>query len=299
MASGRIDMFLEDAKMVRLIFIVMMSLTFVFSSVGSAAGAEDINESNATEASEGGVISAPVTPRSRIDTVMFADFYLRDGNTVSGRVLSDDKNQIVIEQLVDSTLVTKSYSKREVDTRTFKPRRILEPQYYVGLAEYFAARTWDFVDDPDDFIQAIRSYEKAKQSMLSGGADENRIAEIDKAIKKLEDDRAVWTKEVESRAKLKKLEYDAEAENRLKKLERQIAESNAKLAESIEYLDKSTANMKGDYEQVQKSVTDLNKNLVEQIRILQVQINENRVLINELWDWIHISAVRPSTGGGK
>ena len=52
----------------------------------------------------------------------------------------------------------------------------------VAIAEYFTARTWDFVDDPDDFIEAIRCYEKAKQSLQAGGADSEKIADIDKAI---------------------------------------------------------------------------------------------------------------------
>jgi DNA repair ATPase RecN len=155
-----------------------------------------------------------------------------------------------------------------------------EWQYYSRLAEYFAAKTWDFVDDPDDFIEAIRCYEKAKQSLQ---ADSEKVADIDKAIKKIQDDREVWTREVESRAKLKKLEYEAEAENRLKKLERSVAESNVKLSESIKYLDKTAEDLKKDYQNVDKTIGDLNKDMVRQINNLQVQINDNRILINNLF----------------
>jgi len=158
-------------------------------------------------------------------------------------------------------------------------------QYYVKLAEYFSAKTWDFVDDPDDFIEAIRCYEKAKQSLSlqAGGADSEKIADIDKAIKKVQDDREVWTREVESRAKLKKLEYDAEAENRLKKLERSIAESNVKLNESLKSLDKTAEDLKKDYQNTDKAMGDLNKDMVKQINGLQAQINDNRILINNLF----------------
>jgi predicted RND superfamily exporter protein len=157
-----------------------------------------------------------------------------------------------------------------------------EWQYYVRLAEYFAAKTWDFVDDPDDFIEAIRCYEKAKQSLQAGGADSEKIADIDKAIKKVQGDREVWTREVESRAKLKKLEYDAEAENRLKKLERSVAESNVKLNESVKSLDKTADGLKNDYTNLNKSMGDLNKDMVKQVNNLQVQLNDDRILINNL-----------------
>jgi predicted nucleic acid-binding Zn-ribbon protein len=160
---------------------------------------------------------------------------------------------------------------------------MLEWQYYSRLAEYFTARTWDFVDDPDDFIEAIRCYEKAKQSLQAGGADSERIADIDKSIKKVQDDREVWTREVESRAKLKKLEYDAEAENRLKKLERSVAESNVKLNESIKSLDKTADGLKNDYATLNKSMGDMNKDMVKQVNSLQVQLNDHLVLINNLY----------------
>jgi hypothetical protein len=226
-----------------------------------------------------------------------AEFYMRDGNAVSGRLLSDDNTQVVIEQPLDSTLVTRTFSKRELDPRTLRTRPMPESQYYVRLGEYFAARTWDFRDDPDDFIEAIRSYEKAKRSLQASGADEEKIAEIGKAIKKIEDDREVWTREVETRAKLKKFEYEAEAENRLKQLEKQAAESNIRLNESIKYLEKSAADMKGDYERLEKTISGVNKDLVKQIRILQVQILENRAAINDLYNRLFLINRLPAGGG--
>jgi hypothetical protein len=229
---------------------------------------------------------APITiakPRARVDSVTMVDFYMRDGNTVSGKLISDDATQLVVEQPFESTIITKTYSKREVDTRTVRTRSMPEWQYYVRLAEYFAAKTWDFVDDPDDFIEAIRCYEKAKQSLQAGGADSEKIADMDKTIKKIRDDKEVWTREVESRAKLKKLEYDAEAENRLKKLERSVAESNAKLNDSIKDLGKTAEDLKKNYQNTDKAIGDLNKDMVKQINNIQVQLNDDRILINNLY----------------
>ena len=124
---------------------------------------------------------------------------------------------------------------------------------------------------------------KRQKSRFRAAVDNDKIADIDKSIKKVRDDREVWTREVESRAKLKKLEYDAEAENRLKKLERTIAEGNAKLTESIKAMDKTAEGLKNDYANMDKTVGELNKDMVKQITNLQVQINDNRVLINNMW----------------
>ena len=270
--------------MTRVIFLTVTVVALVLLLTGFAASVDEPNKGDAVRpavpASE-----TPITiakPKARVDSVTMVDFFMRDGNTVSGKLISDDPTQLIVEQPSESTVVTKTYSKREVDTRTVRTRSMPEWQYYSRLAEYFTARTWDFVDDPDDFIEAIRCYEKAKQSLQAGGANSEKIVDIDKAIKKIQDDREVWTREVESRAKLKKLEYDAEAENRLKKLERSVAESNVKLNESVKSLDKTADGLKNDYTNLNKSMGDLNKDMVKQVNNLQVQLNDDRILINNL-----------------
>jgi hypothetical protein len=269
----------------RVIFLSVMAIMLVLLLNGFAASVNEPNKADAVSPAVP-VSETPITiakPKARIDSVTMVDFYMRDGNTVSGKLLSDDATQLIVEQPVESTVVPKTYSKREIDTRTVRTRPMPEWQYYVKLAEYFSAKTWDFVDDPDEFIGAIRSYEKAKQLLQASGADKDKIADIDKALKKVQDDREVWTREVESRAKLKKLEYDAEAENRLKKLERSVAESNVKLSESIKYLDKTAEGLRTDYKNLDKSIGDLNKDTVKQINGLQTQINDHLALINNLF----------------
>jgi hypothetical protein len=270
--------------MKRIIFLKVTAISLLIFTVCFAVETRESNDGNTVGVKK---------PRQRVEIVTIADFYMRDGNTVSGKLLSDDKNQLVVEEPQESTLIVRTYSKRDVDTRTVAMRTMPESQYYSHLGEYFAAKTWDFKDDPDEFIQAIRCYEKAKQSLEQSGADTEKTAEIDKAIQKIKHDKEVWTEQVGSRAKLKELEYKAEAENRLKQLEKQIAESNIKLNESIKYLDKATADVKGDYQRLEKNLTDLNKDYVEQVRNLQAQINDNRVAINTLSAQLFISTRTP------
>jgi hypothetical protein len=263
----------EVTKMKRIIFLKVTAISLLIFTVCFAIETKEPNDGNTVGVKK---------PRPRVEIITMVDFYMRDGNTVSGKLLSDDKNQLVVEEPQESTVIVRTYSKRDVDTRTVATRTMPESQYYSRLGEYFAAKTWDFKDDPDEFIQAIRCYEKAKQSLEQSGAEPEKIAEIDKAIQKIQHDKEVWTEQVGSRAKLKKLEYDAEAENRLKQLEKQVTESNVKLNESIKYLDKVTADVKNDYQRLEKNLTDLNKDYVEQVRNLQAQINDNRAAINDL-----------------
>jgi hypothetical protein len=264
--------------MTRAIIFAVTVTGLVLLINGFAASVEEPNKGTAV--SETPIVAAK--PRARIDSVTMVDFYMRDGNTVSGKLLRDDPVQLVVEEPLESTIAVKTYSKKEVDTRTIRTRPMAEWQYYVRLAEYFTAKTWNFVDDPDEFIQAIRCYEMAKQSLQNTG-DKEKIADIDKAIKDVQNDREVWTREVESRAKLKKLEYDAEAENRLKKLEQSVAQSNIKLVDSIKNLDKTYDDLKKEDQRLDKSIGDLNNEMVKQINNLQTQIKEQRVLIDNTW----------------
>ena len=261
--------------------ILIATIIFVTQVGAIAADVNEPNDNNGIQPQAAEAPAAAKKPARKLDTVTIAEFYMRDGTPVSGKLLSDDRNQIVIEQPLESTVAVKTFSKREIDTRTSKTRLVPEWQYYTQLGDYFAARTWDFRDDPDDFIAAIRSYEKAKQSLQDGGADSQKISEADAMIQKTQKDREVWTREVESRAKLKKLEFDAEAENRLKKIEKQLSESSSKLTESVKYFDKTAADIKDGQQKLEQTFSGFNKDFARQIQNLQTQINEQRNLINE------------------
>ena len=279
--------------MSRINIFTIMTATIVLLTICFAA-VSDPNESDVSRSQD--TMRTPIVRRPRIETVNMADFYMRDGNAVSGRLLSEDNTQVTIELPSESTLITRTFSKREIDPRSLKTRPVFAYRYHSQMGEYFLARTWDFRDDPDDFIAAIRSYEKAKQSLSTASGNEDRIAEIDEAIKKIEQDREVWTREVESRAKLRKLEYEAEAEKRLKQIEKQVAESKLKLGESVKYLEKRANDLSADYQRLERNLTELNKNLVEQMRNLQLQIQENRALINDLYNRLFLMTRVPAGG---
>ncbi|MCK4291650.1 MAG: hypothetical protein KAY65_00520 [Planctomycetes bacterium] len=220
------------------------------------------------------------TSRAGTMSLRTADFYLRDGKLVFGKLISEDKNKVTIEQIDGSIIIVATYSKRDIDPRTLQTKNISASKYYQDLAEYFAGRTWDFKDDPDDFIQAIRCYERAKL-LITGTSqlDAERIRQIDKTIAQLQADRDVWTTQVQSRAKLKQLEFQAEFQTRFKELEDKIDTSTRKIDESVAQLNKILAEIQENQMNLEQNLPLLEQDLRRRLDILgeQVEINRRRM----------------------
>jgi tetrahydromethanopterin S-methyltransferase subunit G len=203
-----------------------------------------------------------------------ADFYLRDEKLVHGRLISEDRNKVTIEELSGSTIVVSTYSKRDIDTRTLRIKNVPEARYYADLGEYFHGRTWDFRDDPDDFIQAIRSYETARRALAETyGEESERLDEINRKIERVKADRAVWIREAESRARLKKLEFEAEIENRLAGLENAVDAQNREL-------DK-VAGIQAGLERLERDFYETSRHLSGQLAVLDDRTASNRRLLDD------------------
>ena len=217
-------------------------------------------------------------------------FYLKDGQFVKGRVISEDRHGITLEELKGSRLVVSTYGQKKIVSTKIYTTVIPEFEYFIQLAEYFSSRTGDFRDDPDDFIQAIRSYEKAKQLVSEGGAQNSEQAnKLDHKIQKLQSDREVWVREVKSRAELRKLESEAMIDARLSELEKQISDNRRELL-ALAKRDGS------DYKALKDSIVDMARNLIELAREheeLAEAIESNEDDIDRLWRRSNRGYVRP------
>jgi len=235
-------------------------------------------------------------PRAKLNFIKVVDCHLRDGNLIFGKLLSEEKNKITLEQLEEGRIVVSTYSKREIDTRTMNTKNVPEYQYYLDLAEYFSGRTWDFVDDPDDFIQAIRCYEKAKQLVEeSQREDDEKIEQIQTKIKQLQADRDVWIRETTSRAQLKKLEFEAEIDAKIDEFEKRIEAGSKQLEESMKHIDDVAAEIEANYKNVAAIISEREADLTRQLDILRQRTEINRSLIDQWW-WLHPPP--PLPGGG-
>jgi hypothetical protein len=267
-------------KTVRLIILGTFVLVITFGSFLNSYAQKDQQRSIETKQTAIEAAQQQPKPAPKRNFVTMADFYLKDGKLVFGKLLADDRNKITVERIDDAKVVVSTYSKLEVDSRTINTRRIPEYKYYLDLAEYFSARTWDFRNDPDDFIQAIRCCEKAKQLLAENHSrHKEKIEQINNKIKQLEADRQLWKKQTESRAALKRLEFEAEFDVRLKELGDKITANNGQIEDVI-------IDIQQDRQKLQDATNAIAADISHQLDMLSERVDYNRRIINYiLYRW--------------
>jgi len=221
------------------------------------------------------------TSKARMSTIRTVDFFLKDGKLIFGKLIAEDRNKVTVEQVEESTLIVDTYSKRDMDAKTLQVKTIAESKYYEDLAEYFAGRAWDFKDDPDDFIQAIRCYERARK-LITGASelDAERIKQMGDKVAQLEADRVVWEKQVQSRAKLKELEFQSQFQTRFKELADKIDASSQKIEQAVARLDKAVAEVQQNHDKLEKSLPALEQDLRRRLDVLGQEVETNRRLLD-------------------
>jgi hypothetical protein len=213
------------------------------------------------------------SPRKKLENVRLTSLYLRNGRLVSGRVVSEDSNKIIVAEIVGSQIMVNTYGVRELELKTRSVKIKLEFEHYEELAVYFAGRTGDFRDDPDDFIQAIRFYEKAKYLLADASPNiyADKIREIEKKIDAINAERKVWIREVKSRTELKQLELQATVNERLKELQ----DENTKYKEQLETII-------ADMDDIRDNFDILDRNISWNIQRLEEEAIANQYEVDQL-----------------
>ncbi len=224
---------------------------------------------------------APISPKQpqshRI--VRTKTFYLKDGTVVMGRVISEDRNQITLEQFNQSPMVVSIYAKRQIASGTTHTQIMSELDYYKKYAALFATRAWDFRDDPDDFIQSIRLYEKAKQLLSQAPEpDPQEISEIDKKIAQVKADREIWITEAKSRVELSKLQTRAVIDQRMEELKQGISKN----AHEVSAIKQTIAQNQKALNQRMSDSDETLKDLHNWLRTAINDIEENKEDIDDL-----------------
>jgi hypothetical protein len=256
----------------------MKTPTLIITSVGFVLVLLTLPDSSVTAQLQ----SESETQRPRIEFVKTADFYLRDGKFVTGKVIEDDKSKITVESRAGSAVEVLTFTKKEVDTRTLRINTMPQYRFYEELGDYFAGRTWDFRDDPDDFIQAMRAYELAKAAAVDSERRQEDIDEIQGKIEKLKSDKETWTQQTKDRAELKKLEFEATFDERTKQLENRFDATNQLLDQALKRFDAYVKQTNGNFDNLQKNLSGLNTDIARRIQSLEERIENNRQLIDDL-----------------
>ncbi len=218
-------------------------------------------------------------PKPKTSFVKLIDFYLRNNELVYGKLIDEDAKKITVEQHQGSKMTVNYYSKRELDGRTIHTQTVPEYKYDLELADYFAGRVWDFENDTDEFIYALRYYEDAKKLLAENSTpDPEKIKEINDKIAKLQADKKEWVKQAEARAALVKLEFQITFEKRLKDLEEKV--NSIKLPQGkIDEIEKALADIKQSQENLNNDISAISQDLSQQVNRLDSRINENRDMI--------------------
>ncbi len=219
--------------------------------------------------------------RPKYEAFKMADFYLQDGTFVSGRIIEDDRSKMTLEVRDGSRLRLVTCHRKEIETRSLKISRMPAHQYYIELAQYYLARTWDFRNDPDDFIQAIRAYDMAKsylQQLDQPPAD--KLAEIEQALAEVRRQRKLWLDEVSQRAEQKSLEFEAEIQNRLETLETTVSTTLTEMQQTVRALNETVRQNQVNYDTVLSALEQMEERVNDQIKTLNQKIERNRELIN-------------------
>lgn len=225
--------------------------------------------------------SPPATEKSRqqpripLEKVKMATFLTSDGRYVQAKVVSEDKNILTVAEFVGSTITLTSYNKTDIEPRSIRYTSLPESRYWEDAAEYFLARTWDFQDDPDDFVQAIRCYEQAK-SLVTGayGPDYELALQLEQKVQKARANRALWAAEAQSRATLKQLELEAAFEQRIQRIEQQLRQNSEQLNRLSGILEDT---------RLGANLAEIQRNLQTWSQALRSDIERNRRDINELY----------------
>ncbi len=213
--------------------------------------------------------------RKPIEKVQLISFNLTGGQRINGKLVSEDPYQIEIDEVKGSMILLSTYSKNDIDKNSIMYKTVSELDYWRDTGKYFLQKVWDFQDDPDEYMQAIRCYQKARTITEDAlGTDHKLVTELDEKIDQIEKDMNKWAELAKSRSELRKLELLSTLDVRLQKIQEQINANSDDIAAIRQELAAA-----GDYNELRNKITsnELAIKLLEQ-RLLKFESQ-----MNDIW----------------
>ncbi|MFA5292820.1 MAG: hypothetical protein WC496_07285 [Phycisphaerae bacterium] len=210
--------------------------------------------------------------RKPIEKVQLVSFNLTDGRRVSGEIVNEDPFNIEISEIKGSKILLSTYSKNDIDKKSIINKTVSELDYWRDTGKYFEQKVWDFQDDPDEFIQAIRCFENAR-AVAEGalGPEHKLVMELDEKISLIKTDMEKWAQQAKARSEMRNMELLSTLDARLQQMQEQITESS----NNIEAIRRELANNTvaiGGYKALNKKMNSIEvaAKLLEQ-RLLRVE----------------------------
>ncbi len=217
----------------------------------------------AAETADANSSASPQVRRPAMETVRIISFRLKDGRTVSGRVTSDDRAQVTVSEPVAGTFATTSYSRLDIEPRSIAYQSLSEFQYWLNMGQHFDGRTWDFMDDAEEFAQALRCYQTARDLAAASTGSEGPVArDVELRIGKLLESRKRWIEDAEPRAKMAELEFKITLSTRLDEMSARLAS----LQNSVEQMEKARSGFETALANYQRDVDSRLARMADDIR---------------------------------
>jgi len=197
---------------------------------------------------------------------------MKDGRTVSGRVVSDDRTQITVSEPVGGIFVSTSYNRLDIEPRTINYQSLSEYQYWLNMGQLFEGRTWDFRDDPDEFAQSLRCYQTARDLAGSSMGSDSAVAkDVELRINKLLESRKRWIEDVEPRAKMAEYELKSTLSARLDDMNKTLA----RMQNEVEQLNRQRTSIETALANYQRDVDNRLTRMADDIRRNYEYIRDN------------------------
>ncbi len=220
---------------------------------------------------------------ARVKNVKVISFTTASGQIIRGKVLSEDRNFVTIEYPSQSSIGVQTVARKEMIPDSFVQQTISEYEYWMQLADYFKSQTWDFKNDPDDFMQAIRCLEKARDITAEiRGKDHVLVVEIQAGIDKLNLDSQSWVEKAKIRAEQMNLETMATLDETIKKLT-DISAANSEQIAKLERISSDTARVQTDIENLKSQIQQELSVISANIKSMSDDIVKNTARTDELW----------------
>jgi hypothetical protein len=265
--------------------VSILSLIFILAAM-SELFAQDSNsvpkglqDANAVWQKLQDVNTVPIK-RKPVGKVQLISFVLNSGQSVSGRLESEDAFEIKLSQIEGASIVSAKYYKNDIDKKTIIYKNISELDYWRNTGDYFLQKVWDFQNDPDEFIQAIRCFQRAK-SLVADALGENHklVAELDEKIKQINADMQRWSQQAKGRAEMRNLETLATLDARLEKFQQQLEENSKAVADLRAELKNISSS--DSSEQLREKVSSADV----MIRVLEQRMTKLESDMDSLWRW--------------
>jgi hypothetical protein len=167
---------------------------------------------------------APAVRKPVAEMVRVISFRLKDGRTVTGRVVNDDRTQVTVAEFIGGKIVPNMYSRQEMEPRSITYQSVSEYQYWITAGQYFESHTWDWQDDADEFAQALRCYQTAQDlATIAMGKDSAAAVDARERARKLLDSRQRWIDTAKPRAEMAELELKSTLGQKLETMNKSIA----------------------------------------------------------------------------